>query len=134
MDKNQIFDGKTFEDLTKDIYENQQNKKLQLDLLIQEIHGMIQTMDDAVLITPLIKELFEVAIKNDEHLVKLASVWQRILGKNKNDEDGMLLSESEKEDLIAALQDDVNDIQQRADKIKQEKQEISSSKNEGYRV
>ena len=119
--KNQIFDGKTFEDLTKDIYENQQNKKLQLDLLIQEIHGMIQTMDDAVLITPLIKELFEVAIKNDEHLVKLASVWQRILGKNKNDEDGMLLSESEKEDLIAALQDDVDDIQQRAQKIKKEK-------------
>ena len=122
MDKNKIFDGKTFEDLTKDIYENQQSKKLQLDLLIQEIHGMIQTMDDAVLITPLIKELFEVAIKNDEHLVKLASVWQRILGKNNNDEDGMLLSESEKEDLIAALQDDVDDIQQRAEKIKHEKE------------
>ena len=121
MDKNKIFDGKTFEDLTKDIYENQQNKKLQLDLLIQEIHGMIQTMDDAVLITPLIKELFEVAIKNDEHLVKLASVWQRILGKNNNDEDSMLLSESEKEDLIAALQDDVNDIQQKAEKIKTQK-------------
>ena len=128
MDKNEIFDGKTFEDLTKDIYENQKNKKLQLDLLIQEIHGMIQTMDGAVLITPLIKELFEVAIKNDEHLVKLASVWQRILGKNKNDEDGMLLSESEKEDLIAALQDDVNDIQQRAEKIKQE----TSSSNKGF--
>tara|TARA_X000001382_G_scaffold130970_1_gene128337 strand:- start:17963 stop:18355 length:393 start_codon:yes stop_codon:yes gene_type:complete len=122
MDKNKIFDGKTFEDLTKDIYENQQSKKLQLDLLIQEIHGMIQTMDDAVLITPLIKELFEVAIKNDEHLVKLASVWQRILGKSNNDEDGMLLSESEKEDLIAALQDDVDDIQQRAEKIKHEKE------------
>ena len=127
MDKNEIFDGKTFEDLTKDIYENQKNKKLQLDLLIQEIHGMIQTMDDAVLITPLIKELFEVAIKNDEHLVKLASVWQRILGKNNNSEDGMLLSESEKEDLIAALQDDVDDIQNRAEKIKQEKQ--SNNKN-----
>tara|TARA_R100000908_G_scaffold63979_1_gene46399 strand:+ start:1460 stop:1855 length:396 start_codon:yes stop_codon:yes gene_type:complete len=129
MDNNEIFDGKTFEDLTRDIYENQKNKKLQLDLLIQEIHGMIQTMDDAVLITPLIKELFEVAIKNDEHLVKLASVWQRILGKNKNDEDGMLLSETEKEDLIAALQDDVSDIQQRADKIKQES---SSSKGKGF--
>jgi|TARA_B100000085_G_C18196851_1_gene371963 hypothetical protein len=127
MDKNEIFEGKSFEDLTKDIYENQKNKKLQLDLLIQEIHGMIQTMDDAVLITPLIKELFEVAIKNDEHLVKLASVWQRILGKNNNSEDGMLLSESEKEDLISALQDDVDDIQQRAEKIKQEKQ--SNNKN-----
>ena len=127
MDKNQIFDGKSFEDLTKDIYENQQNKKLQLDLLIQEVHGMIQTLDDAVLVTPMIKELFEVSVKNDEHLVKLASVWQRILGKNNNSEDGMLLSESEKEDLISALQDDVDDIQQRAEKIKQEKQ--SNNKN-----
>ena len=55
-DKNnlEIFDGKSFQDLTKDIYENQQNKKLQLDLLIQEIHGMIQTLDDAVLVAPLI--------------------------------------------------------------------------------
>ncbi len=128
MDKNKIFDGKTFEDLTKDIYDNQQNKKLQLDLLIQEIHGMIQTMDDAVLVTPLIKELFEVAIKNDEHLVKLASVWQRILSKNSTTEDGMLLSESEKEDLIAALQDDVEDIQNRAEKIKQEKSNSDSRK------
>ena len=127
MDKNKIFDGKTFEDLTRDIYENQKNKKLQLDLLIQEIHGMIQTMDDAVLITPLIKELFEVAIKNDEHLVKLASVWQRILGKNNNDEDGTLLSESEKEELIAALQDDVDDIQKKAEKIRTEKESKSST-------
>jgi hypothetical protein len=119
MDKNQIFDGKSFEDLTKDIYENQQNKKLQLDLLIQEVHGMIQTLDDAVLVTPMIKELFEVSVKNDEHLVKLASVWQRIISKNSNaSEDSMLLSESEKEDLINALQDDVNEIQKRSDEIK----------------
>ena len=52
---------------------------------------------------------------------------QRILGKNNSSEDGMLLSESEKEDLIAALQDDVEDIQHRAEKIKQEKQ--SENKN-----
>ena len=127
MDNNKIFDGKTFEDLTRDIYENQQNKKLQLDLLIQEIHGMIQTMDDAVLITPLIKELFEVAIKNDEHLVKLASVWQRILGKGNNDDDGMLLSENEKEELIAALQDDVDDIQKKAEKIRNKKDSKNST-------
>ena len=119
MSKNEIFDGKSFEDLTKDIYDNQQNKKLQLDLLIQEIHGMIQTLDDAVLVTPMIKELFEVSVKNDEHLVKLASVWQRIISKSGSDsEDSMLLSESEKEDLINALKEDVNDIQKRSDEIK----------------
>jgi hypothetical protein len=119
MSKNEIFDGKSFEDLTKDIYDNQQNKKLQLDLLIQEIHGMIQTLDDAVLVTPMIKELFEVSVKNDEHLVKLASVWQRIISKSGGDsEESMLLSESEKEDLINALQEDVNDIQKRSDELR----------------
>ena len=116
--KDEIFEGKTFEDLTKDIYDNQKNKKLQLDLLIQEIHGMIQTLDDAVMVAPLIKELFEVAVKNDEHLVKLAGVIQRIIAKSSSgDEESMLLSDSEKEDLISALQEDVNDIQKKSDKI-----------------
>tara|TARA_R100000008_G_scaffold42366_1_gene24449 strand:+ start:702 stop:1085 length:384 start_codon:yes stop_codon:yes gene_type:complete len=118
----EIFEGKTFEDLTKDIYDNQKNKKLQLDLLIQEIHGMIQTIDDAVMIAPLIKELFDVAVKNDEHLVKLAGVIQRIIAKSSgNDEESFLLSEAEKEDLVSALQDDVNDIQKKYDKLESKK-------------
>ena len=116
--KDEIFKGKTFEDLTKDIYDNQRNKKLQLDLLIQEIHGMIQTIDDAVMVAPLIKELFDVAVKNDEHLVKLAGVIQRIIAKSSGgDEESFLLSDAEKEDLITALQEDVNDIQREKDKI-----------------
>jgi hypothetical protein len=79
---------------------------------------MIQTIDDAVMIAPLIKELFDVAVKNDEHLVKLASVYQRIISKSAGGgEESMLLSESEKEDLINALQSDVDDLQKRSDKI-----------------
>tara|TARA_Y100000004_G_scaffold144420_1_gene164494 strand:- start:42 stop:440 length:399 start_codon:yes stop_codon:yes gene_type:complete len=114
----EIFDGKSFQDLTKDIYDNQKNKKLQLDLLIQEIHGFIQTIDDVVMVAPLIKELFDVAVKNDEHLVKLASVYQRILSKSSTtSEESFLLSESEKEDLINALQEDVNDLQKKSDEV-----------------
>ena len=121
----QIFEGKTFEDLTKDIYDNQKNKKLQLDLLIQEIHGMIQTLDDAVLVAPLIKELFEVAVKNDEHLVKLASVYQRILAKSSSGgEESMLLTDSEKEDLINALQEDISDIEKRSTQVNNQKDKI----------
>ena len=75
----EIFKGKTFQDLTKDIYENSQKKKLQIDLLIQEIHGFIQTIDDVVMVAPIIKEYMDVSIKNDEHLVKLAGVLQRII-------------------------------------------------------
>ena len=117
-DNNEIFEGKTFQDLTKDIYDNQKNKKLQLDLLIQEIHGMIQNVDDVVLIAPLIKELFDVSVKNDEHLVKLAGVIQRIIAKSSSgDEESFLLSDSEKEDLISALQEDVEDLQKESDRI-----------------
>ena len=121
-----IFEGKSFQDLTKDIYDNQKNKKLQLDLLIQEIHGFIQTIDDVVLVAPLIKELYDVSVKNDEHLVKLAGVIQRIIAKSAgaNDE-SFLLSDSEKEDLINALQEDVNDLQKENDKIESIKNKSS---------
>ena len=121
MDINEfkIFEGKTFQDLTKDIYENSRNKKLQLDLLIQELHGFITSIDDAVVIMPVIKEIVDVAVKNDEHLVKLASVIQRIISKSVGgvDDDAMLLTDAEKEELIDTMQDTVNDLQKRSDEM-----------------
>ena len=117
-DNKEIFKGKTFQDLTKDIYENTTKRKTQIDLLISEIHGFIQTIDDVVMVAPIIKEYMDVAVKNDEHLVKLAGVIQRILAKSSGgDEESFLLSDSEKEDLIQALQEDVEDIQRESDKI-----------------
>jgi hypothetical protein len=113
-----IFDGKSFQDLTKDIYDNTINKKKQIDLLIQEIHGFITTIDDVVMVAPIIKEYMDVSVKNDEHLVKLASVLQRILTKSTAvDDDSILLSDSEKEELIATLQNTVNEIQTKSDEI-----------------
>ena len=117
---NEIFKGKTFQDLTKDIYENSQKKKLQIDLLIQEIHGFIQTIDDVVMVAPIIKEYMDASIKNDEHLVKLAGVLQRIISKSSvGDEESMLLSESEKEELMTTLQDTVTDLQNESDRLTQ---------------
>ena len=121
--KDEIFEGKTFQDLTKDIYKNTSDRKKQIDLLISEIHGFITTIDDVVLVAPIIKEYMDVAVKNDEHLVKLAGVIQRIIAKSSSgDEESFLLSDSEKEDLINALQDDVNDLQKENDKIEVLKQ------------
>ena len=114
----EIFDGKSFQDLTKDIYKNTTDRKKQIDLLISEIHGFITTIDDVVLVAPIIKEYMDVAVKNDEHLVKLAGVIQRIIARSSGgDEESFLLSDAEKEDLIHALQEDVEDIQRESDKI-----------------
>ena len=91
----EIFEGKTFQDLTRDIYENTQNKKKQNDLLISEIHGFITTIDDVILVAPIIKEYMEVSVKNDEHLVKLAGVIQRIIAKSTGgDDESLLLSDA----------------------------------------
>ena len=110
-DNNEIFEGKTFQDLTRDIYENTVNKKKQIDLLISEIHGFITTIDDVVMVAPIIKEYMDTAVKNDEHLVKLAGVLQRIISKSTgSDEESMLLSDSEKEELMSTLQDTVDDL------------------------
>ena len=116
--KDEIFEGKSFQDLTHDIYKNTTDRKDQIDLLISEIHGFITTIDDVILVAPIIKEYMDVAVKNDEHLVKLAGVTQRIIAKSSGgDEESFLLSDAEKEDLISALQEDVEDIQREADKI-----------------
>jgi len=111
-DNKEIFEGKTFQDLTKDIYENTTKRKTQIDLLISEIHGFIQTIDDVVMVAPIIKEYMDTAVKNDEHLVKLAGVLQRIISKSSSgDEESMLLSDSEKDELMATLQDTVQDLE-----------------------
>jgi hypothetical protein len=114
----EIFEGKTFQDLTKDIYENSQKKKLQIDLLISEIHGFITTIDDVVMVAPIIKEYMDASIKNDEHLVKLAGVLQRIISKSSGaDDESMLLSDAEKEELMGTLQDTVTDLQKESDRL-----------------
>ena len=117
-DNKEIFEGKTFQDLTKDIYENTTKRKTQIDLLISEIHGFITTIDDVVLVAPIIKEYMDTAVRNDEHLVKLAGVLQRIISKSQGDSDeSMLLSDEEKAELMGTLQDTVDDLQKESHRL-----------------
>ena len=114
----EIFEGKTFQDLTKDIYENTTKRKVQIDLLISEIHGFITTIDDVVLVAPIIKEYMDTAVRNDEHLVKLAGVLQRIISKSQGESDeSMLLSDEEKAELMGTLQDTVDDLQKESQRL-----------------
>ncbi len=68
---------------------------------------MIRNMTDASMMVPLIKEYLEVSVKNDDNLVKLTAIVQRLLvssSKNTSADDGGL-SEEEKQQLLAAAQD-----------------------------
>ena len=124
-----IFGDKTFQDLTKDIYNNASEKKNQIQKLIREMNKMITSIDEVVVIAPIIKEYLEVAVKNDEHLVKLAGVLQRIITKSKSgtDDETALLSDTEKEELMETLQQTVDEMQFESDKLSSVKIESSMS-------
>jgi len=113
-----IFGDKNFSDLSEEIYNNNKLKKTQIDLLIQEVHGYIQGIEDIAIVGPIIKELMDVGIKNDDNLVKLATLYQRIMSKQPIDESDVgLLSEEEKEQLMASLEDVAEDLQKKRDDI-----------------
>lgn len=103
MDLNfEIYKGKNFSGLCKDIVKNSENKKDQIDILISELRSLIKTINDATIIVPMIKDYYDVGIKNDEQLVKLASVVQRLVAKGEASGEGssMILSEDERKQLM----------------------------------
>ena len=113
-----IFGDKNFSDLSEEIYENTKLKKTQIDLLIQEVHGYIQGIEDIAVVGPIIKELMDVGIRKDDNLVKLATIYQRIMSKQTIDDgSAALLSEEEKEQLMATLEDVTTDLQKKKDEI-----------------
>ena len=116
----EIFEGKTLSDVFKDIYDNSKNNKKQLEVLMKEVVGFIKDGDTAVQIIPMLKEYLEINVKNDEQLVKLATVVQRIMAAEKRvsdsgDEFG--LSEQEKQQLMDAIESDVQELQTKQDEV-----------------
>ena len=80
MDKDtELFKGKSFSDIMGDIYNNSKKKDRQLKLLIAELEPLVKNLQDATVVVPLIKEYMEVSVKNDEQLVKLAAIVQRMM-------------------------------------------------------
>jgi hypothetical protein len=60
----------------------------------------------------------DVGIRNDDNLVKLATIYQRIMSKQTIDDgSAALLSEEEKEQLMATLEDVTTDLQKKKDEI-----------------
>ena len=120
-----IFGDKNFSDLSKEIYDNSVLKKTQIELLIQEVHGYIQGIEDIAIVGPILKELLDVGIKNDDNLLKLATVIQRIMSKQANAVDETsLLTDAEKEELMDSLEDAAASLQTRSDEINKDIKKI----------
>jgi|TARA_R110000824_G_scaffold266091_9_gene455115 hypothetical protein len=97
-----VFGKKSFSDILEEIYQNQKKRDAQVVALISELKPLVQEIGDATLIVPLIKEYMEIGVKNDDALIKMATIVQRVL-QNEGDGDALGITDEEKQQLLAEM-------------------------------
>jgi septal ring factor EnvC (AmiA/AmiB activator) len=116
----EVFEGKKFSELMKDIYVRSDDKKDKISTIIDSLKSLIVTIEDAVSILPMIKDCMEVGVRNDDQLVKMASVLQKLVSsrafaESSNDELDFDMEELEEikrnaNDKIKEMREDDNSI------------------------
>lgn len=107
----EIFKGKSFKGLCKDIFDNHEHSKEQIETVIADLRPLIKTVNDAMMVVPLIKGYLDTRNTSDEHLIKLAQIVQRIIAAQAQAEQegtAFSISEEEKKNLWA----EINSIQE----------------------
>ena len=98
-----IFGEKKLSDILEEIYGNSKIKEKQISTLISELKPLVKDIGDATLIVPLIKEYLEIGVKNDEQLIKLAAIIQRVV-QTPGSEDGFSITDDEKAELLNQIE------------------------------
>jgi hypothetical protein len=131
----ELFPGKNLSGLFKDIYDNQQNKKKRISELIAEMRKIIRHAGDMAVIGPILKDLIDSSIRNDESLIKMSAIAQRIIGaQHKAEGDSGFLSDDEKEQLLKQLDETIAEVADehdtKVDELTNEIEELKQKVNE----
>jgi len=100
MFDDEIFEGKSFSDLLKEIHTNSKKKEKQINSLIAQLQPLVKNITDATILVPLIKDYLDVGIKNDDALIKMAGIIQRAMNRTDADGGDFSLTEDEKKQLL----------------------------------
>jgi hypothetical protein len=107
----ELFKGKTLSNVFEDIYYNQRNKKQKISEYIDDLMKFITHKNDAAVLAPIIKDLIDTSVKNDEQLVKLATIAQRIIAaENKTVGQDGFLTEAERKQLLSDLSETKKEV------------------------
>lgn len=108
-----LFGEKKLSDLFQEIYTNQRSKKQKIGDLIEEFKAAIRHAGDIAEVGAVIKDLVKFSVENDEMLVKMASIAQRIIAaESKSPGDDGFLSEAERAQLLEELEKSAEEVQQ----------------------
>lgn len=114
-----LFRNKTLSDLFEEIYDNSRKKDKQISSLIGELKVLIEGIDDATLVVPMIKEYLEIGVKNDEHLIKLAAIIQRLENISSKGSDVDMFDPSEIQSLLDEIENTDNRIDNTSNKVEE---------------
>jgi len=133
------FGGTSLGDILEEAHDRSKEQKELVERLIDQLSDFMEDEDDAVALVPLIKEYLEINVQNNEQLVKIAQVIQRMYNASikqsgsDGGSGGKGFSDEEKDELrdiaeemgegeIEDLMEDTEDVMKDLDK--EEKLEI----------
>lgn len=112
-----IFDGKTLSDMFSDVYKNTNTKREQINQFVANMVKLIRTPEDAAVLGPVIQSFLEVNVKNDEHIVRLVQIAQRLVAMSTKSDDVGLLTEEEKNQLLKNVKADFESVLTEQDEL-----------------
>ena len=105
-----IFDGKTLSDMFSDVYRNTGNKREQINQFVASLVKLIRTPEDAAVLGPVIHGFLDVNVKNDEHIVRLIQIAQRLVTVSTKTSNDQLLTDEEKNQLLKNIKSDFETV------------------------
>ena len=108
----EVFDGKPFSHLVKDLHNSVEQRRAQIYKIIDDFRPLIKSINDATMLAPLIRDYLDTAIKNDDQLNKLYAIVQRHLAlsvKTTESGDEPFFSEEDKQKLLKDINSVITD-------------------------
>lgn len=118
----EIFKKTKFSDLLEQIHKNHKKKDRQIIELISDLKPYITNINDASVLVPIIKDYMEIGVKNDEQLIKMAAIVQRLISKTEGEGGSSILTDEEKEQLLQSMEEIASEVSSSIEKSEKQKE------------
>ena len=108
-----IWDKTSLTDLLKEIHTSTLDKRVKIENIIDSLQGFMTDASTATVIAPLIKDYFDVLVRSDEHMVKVATIVQRAITAEVNtpdDDPFTMLTDEDMKKLNASANDALKEL------------------------
>lgn len=128
-----IFGDVRLSDVLEKIYKNSNDKKETINGVIDILQDKLTDMKGAVMLAPIISEFLNVGVQNDEQMIKMATIIQKLVAteqRNISSGNEELLTEFEKEQLTKAMPNRLEEMEKNTESLKNEFKKLEEIKEE----